>query len=99
MEDDPYTAAQKKIAAEREALEAERKAKNQTNDDNYKDASFTKYPLEELQKGIPEGVNPARKEYYLSEEDFMKTFNMPLDAWENLKDWKRKQMKKAVSLF
>lgn len=98
MEDDPYTAAQKKIAAEREAIEAERKAKHATND-NFADASFTKYPVEQLQKECPEGVNPARKEYYLSEEDFMKTFNMPLDAWENLKDWKRKQMKKAVSLF
>ena len=46
MEDDPYTAARKKIAAERAALEAERKAKNQTNDDNFADPSFNKYPVE-----------------------------------------------------
>jgi len=24
---------------------------------------------------------------------------MPMDAWGNLKDWKRKQLKKAVNLF
>ena len=63
------------------------------------DPAANKFPVEQLQKETPEGVNPARKEYYLTDEEFEKTFNMPIDAWGNLKDWKRKQLKKAVNLF
>ena len=55
--------------------------------------------MDELKAGIPEGVNPARKEYYLSEDDFQAVFNMTYEAWEGLKDWKRKDFKKKAGLF
>lgn len=98
LEDDPYTAAQKKIAEERAALEAAKKAQNAGNSD-YKDPSFNKFSLDELKAGTPEGVNPARKEYYLSDADFKAVLGMEIDAWEALKDWKRKDAKKKVGIF
>jgi hypothetical protein len=55
--------------------------------------------LDELKAGIPEGVNPAKKEYYLSEDDFKAVFNMDYEAWEGLKEWKRKDFKKKAGLF
>jgi len=97
LEPDAFTAAQMKINAEREAYYAEKKA--QGTDDNFNDPSLTKHSLDALKKGTPEGVNPRRKEYYLSDDDFQATLGMDVAAWEGLKEWKRKQLKKNVGLF
>lgn len=99
LQDDPYTAQQKKIAAEREALYAAKKAEYNADDADYKDPSFAKFSLDELKAGTPEGVNPKKKEYYLSDDDFKAVLGMEMDAWEALKDWKRKDAKKKAGLF
>jgi len=97
LEPDAFTAAQMKINAEREAYYAEKKA--QGTDDNFNDPSLAKHSLDALKKGTPEGVNPRRKEYYLSDDDFQATLGMDVTAWEGLKEWKRKQLKKNVGIF
>jgi hypothetical protein len=65
----------------------------------FKDPVTTKYPLAELQSKFPEGVKGTHKEYYLSDEDFQKCFNMNLDEWKKLKQWKQQDLKKKVKLF
>lgn len=95
LEDDPYAAAQKKIAAEQAAMAA----KKQEADDKFADPATTKFTLDELKGGFPEGCNPAKKEYYLKDEDFQAVFGMTIDAWEGLKEWKRKDLKKKAGLF
>lgn len=96
LEEDPYAAAQKKI---KQDSPADTGASKQAASDNFADPSFTKFSLDDLKAGIPEGVNPAKKEYYLSEDDFKAVFNMSIEAWEGLKDWKRKDHKKKAGLF
>lgn len=95
MADDEFALAQKKIKEENAQKQQAAAAIN----DSFKDPSFNKFSLDELKAGTPEGVNPAKKEYYLSEDDFNAVFNMTIDAWEGLKDWKRKDFKKKVGLF
>lgn len=97
MADDQFAAAQKKIKDETASDQAA--VKQSAGSDQFKDPSFTKFPLDELKAGIPEGVNPQKKEYYLSEDDFKAVFNMSYEAWEGLKDWKRKELKKKAGLF
>jgi villin 1/advillin len=58
--------------------------------------SFT---LAELQGPAPPGVDPARKEIYLSDADFQSLFGMDKDAWEKLPKWKREGAKKKNKLF
>lgn len=63
------------------------------------DAATNKFDFEVLKAGIPEGVNPAAKETYLSDEQFQSVFGMTLDQFSQLKDWKKKDLKKAKGLF
>jgi advillin len=44
-------------------------------------------------------VDPARKEDYLSDEQFLATFGMTHDAFNALKQWKKIDVKKAKGLF
>lgn len=55
--------------------------------------------LSELQKGAPEGVDPSRKEQYLSDKEFDSVFKMNKDAFNKLPAWKRDNLKKAANLF
>lgn len=64
----------------------------------YEDPTTT-YPLAQLQKECPEGVNPSRKQEYLSPEEFQAAFGMDIDKFRELKDWKQKDLKKKVNLF
>lgn len=98
MQDDPYTALQKKMQAERDYEQAQLKNVSAHND-KFLDPANNKFTVDVLRGGIPEGVNPAKKEYYLTDEDFNALFNMTYQAWEGLKDWKRKDLKKKQGLF
>lgn len=53
----------------------------------YLDPKTHKFPHEDL-KGFPEGVDPTRKEAYLSDSDFQALFGMNLAAFYELKKWK-----------
>ena len=99
IEADQFAAAQSKIKGESQQSAGGSTQTAVVHDDSFKDPSFNKYSLDDLKAGIPEGVNPARKEYYLSEDDFKAVFNMTIEAWEGLKDWKRKEHKKKAGLF
>jgi len=59
----------------------------------------TTFPLDVLQTTIPEGVDPAKKETYLSENDFQTAFKMTLREFEELPQWKRLQKKKEANLY
>ena len=86
------------MQAEREAELAQLK-NVQADAGQFLDPANNKFSLDVLRAGIPEGVNPAKKEYYLTEEDFQALFAMSYDAWEALKDWKRKDLKKKQGIF
>jgi hypothetical protein len=52
-----------------------------------------------LKAGTPEGVAPSSKETYLSDEQFLTVFGMNQEQFAQLKDWKKKELKKANGLF
>ncbi|KAF0883353.1 AVIL protein, partial [Crocuta crocuta] len=61
------------------------------------------YPIEVLLKSqnqeLPEDVNPAKKENYLSEQDFISVFGITRGQFDALPGWKQLQMKKEKGLF
>ncbi|XP_073644539.1 advillin isoform X2 [Tursiops truncatus] len=61
------------------------------------------YPVEVLLKNqsqeLPEDVNPAKKENYLSEQDFVSVFGITRGQFAALPGWKQLQMKKEKGLF
>ena len=63
------------------------------------DAKTSKFSYEQLNGQFPEGVDPTRKEAYLSEEEFLKVFGMSLDQFDQLKKWKQQELKRAKGLF
>jgi hypothetical protein len=59
-------------------------------------------PLAALQTGrkFPSWVDPACRERYLSDRDFVQVFNgITRDTFEQYPDWKKMQLKKSVGLF
>jgi len=102
LEPDPYTkrmleieAAKKKAAEEKWGNKEEVKYEEPPSQDN----EGTFFSIDELKKGCPQGVNPAKKEQHLSPEDFQTVFGMDKDTFMKKKDWQRKDLKKAKGLF
>lgn len=57
-------------------------------------------PLEQLvAPPFPDGVDPSRREEYLSEAEFQEVFKMDVAAFRALPKWKRTTLKKKASLF
>ena len=52
------------------------------------DPSTTKFDLKDLQAKFPEGVEPCKKEAYLTEKEFEATFKMTIEDFYSLKKWK-----------
>jgi len=96
LELDPYAAAMAKIEADKKAAAEAKWGKKE--EVKYEDASVT-HSYDDLKKGTPEGVNPTKKEQYLSEGDFEKVFGMSKAKFNDLKDWKKKDLKKQKGLF
>ena len=48
---------------------------------------------------IPAGVDPSRREAYLSDAQFQEVFGMSHAAFNDLKQWKKNDLKKAKNLF
>ena len=73
---------------EREAVAAER-------------AADGTYPYRALVRGVrwPAGVDPDRREEYLSEADFVAAFRLDRQAWAGLPRWRQVELKKGASLF
>ena len=59
------------------------------------------HPYDALVQGRdwPAGVNPAKREQYLSPDDFYKVFKMSLTAFNALDNYKKIRLKKEVRLF
>jgi len=60
------------------------------------------FNYEELKKSVgdlPKGVDPSKKEQYLSDADFEKVLGSPRGEFAKLKPWKQQQLKKAAGLF
>ncbi|XP_067843081.1 villin-1-like [Heptranchias perlo] len=65
--------------------------------------SLQSYPAEKLlhkvAEELPEGVDPTRKEEYLSEEDFEMIFKTTRMKFNAMPEWKQKNLKKEKGLF
>ncbi|CAN0147689.1 unnamed protein product [Bubo scandiacus] len=48
---------------------------------------------------LPQGVDPTRKEYHLSDQDFQAVFAMSRSTFGNLPLWKQQKLKKDKGLF
>jgi len=57
------------------------------------------FDLETLKSSLPDGVDPAKKEEYLSDADFQSAFGMSKDEFTALPAWKKKNKKKDAGLF
>ena len=65
----------------------------------YLDSSSNKFDYEQLKGQFPKGVDPTRKEAYLSEEQFVQVMGMSSDSFNALKKWKQTEIRKAKELF
>ena len=60
----------------------------------------TRFSLAVLkQRPLPEGVDPARLETYLSDEEFKNVFKVDKEQFSKLPGWKQAKTKKEVGLF
>ena len=57
------------------------------------------FDLEVLKTSFPEGVDPTRKEQYLSDAAFQEAFKMTKDEFSKLKKWKQQNLRKEKGLF
>ncbi|RYG59551.1 hypothetical protein EON64_20110, partial [archaeon] len=57
------------------------------------------FNLEQLKGALPPTVDPTKKEEYLSDAEFQKTFNMDRNAFKALAKWKRDDAKKKAGIF
>jgi len=78
-----------------------RKEEENRGNKSFSDPVEKKYSYAELkEKGNrPPDVDPARKEQYLSEEDFKTIFQMEMIEFAKLPLWKRQNLKRAKDLF
>ena len=63
----------------------------------YERTQFSLATLKE--RPLPEGVDAARLETYLSDEEFKKVFKMDKDQFSKLTGWKQTKAKKDAGLF
>lgn len=63
------------------------------------DPKSNKFSYESLAHSFPEGVDPTRKEAYLSDEEFVKVFGMTAHKFVELKKWRQNDLKKSKELF
>jgi len=65
----------------------------------FKDPASNSFPYEELAGGTPEGVDPTKKEVYLSDAEFSDKFGVSKAEFEALAAWKKKAKKETLKLF
>ena len=63
------------------------------------DPETNKFPYEVLRSSFPDGVEPTKKEYYLSDEEFQKYIGMSKAEWDTLKQWRKDRKKLDIGLF
>lgn len=95
LDADPLT----KLKAESLSKPEESKAAATSWYDGFLDPTTNKFSYDQLKGQFPPGVKGDKKEYYLSDEEFVKVMGMSLVDYNNLKDWKKQDIKKKVGLF
>ncbi|KAM5233389.1 villin-like protein isoform 3-T3 [Hipposideros larvatus] len=55
--------------------------------------------MHQAAKDLPEGVDPAHKEFYLSDADFEDIFGKSKEEFYSMAKWKQQQEKKQLGLF
>lgn len=75
------------------------KRKEEERQNKYLDPESKKFDYAELNGKFPEGVDPTRKEAYLTEAQFLEVLGVTPAAFAELKQWKRNDLKKAKGLF
>jgi hypothetical protein len=65
----------------------------------YLDPKTNKFPYAELKDKFPKGVDPVKKELYLTSEEFNKVFGMSVAEYAKLTPFKKKNLKKQLRLF
>jgi len=65
----------------------------------YANPGETKYPYADLKSKRIEGVDPSRKEEYLTADEFKKVFSKTLEEFQAFPAWKKVREKKRVNLF
>jgi|MDSY01.1.fsa_nt_gb hypothetical protein len=70
-------------------------------DGDFADPATTKFPYAELTVVgvVPPGVDPTKKEQYLSDAEFQEKLGMARDAFAALPAWKKTKAKKDSKLF
>lgn len=98
---DPYEARLQRLRAEQEARKpaAEEAPKPPPAKVVAAVADGTTFALAELQKGTPAGVDPARKEEFLSDEDFQGVFGKSKEEFAGMPTWKKRSAKQKAGLF
>merc|ERR1712087_335636 len=93
-------AKRKEEEAAAAAAAAEEESKKASSKSKFKEPMEYSLPYEELKKAdVPEGVDPTKKEQYLSDTDFEKILGSPRDVFKQMKAWKQQQLKRAAGLF
>jgi hypothetical protein len=75
-----------------------RSASNVLSDDE-PTKTYTYNELRLSNNVLPAGVDKNKLEEYLSKEEFFGLFNMPMEEFYRLAEWKRNDMKKRLDLF
>jgi advillin len=79
--------------------EESKKVESAEDKSKYLDPATNKMDYEQLKGAFPTGVDPARKEAYLPDDKFQEIFGMTPAAFNDLKQWKKNDLKKAKGLF
>ncbi|RMX55561.1 hypothetical protein pdam_00001693 [Pocillopora damicornis] len=72
---------------------------NNNHSDTTDGGSFTYEALAQPYHLLPAGIDKARREHYLSNEEFFLVFDMERTEFESLPRWKQVQLKKEKGLF
>ena len=83
----------------KEANPAEELKSEEERVNKYLDSTTNKFDYEQLKGVFPQGVDPTRKEAYLSDEQFLDVIGMTPAAFNDVKKWKQQDIKKAKNLF
>ena len=85
--------------AKKEVSPEEEKKSEEERQKKYLDPASNKFDYELLKGQFPNGVDPTRKESYLSDEQFAEVFGVTPAAFLDLKKWKQQDLKRAKLLF
>jgi len=58
-----------------------------------------KFSYEELKNKTADKIDPTKRHEYLEDSEFERLFGMNLEAFDNLAEWKRSNLKKKLQLF